>query len=1501
MTLPPLTLEMATALLSLANADVWHLDHASGRLLAAPGTLALWLDAPPGPTQLALTELRPLVHPSDWGALATLWGAAVTDVPQTTTVRLRNRHGAWRWLKLRTQVVTRTPQGQPTHSMGLVTDISAQVRHRIHQQLQQAFAGVMATSPDRDTLAHAMLSAALTMPDLDLGGLYLRDADGGYALIASEGLSPEFLATVGHLAPGSPMAELADAGHLVCSFAAGPQADQPDPFPPQRSGEWAYEPALLQRPGLPVEGIQSLVVVPIRAGGAVRACLNLASTQARRLSDATVATLQTLAAPFGLALEHLAAREEAQHQRENIERFFQTLQEYVCVFDEQGRIQYISHSVRQQLGYGDELLGQPVLVMHPARVHTQAMEVVQAMLAGRLASCPLPILAADGREVMVDTRIVRGHWNGQPALLAVSRDVTELNRLQRELELRAHYQQATLDNFPFLVWLKDQEGRFLAVNQPFAQACGQPDAQSLVGLTDQDIWPADLAHAYQADDQAVLASGQSCQAEERIESQGQRQWSETYKSPVIVNGQLMGTVGYSRDITERKALEQQRTYDHSLMRALINTLPDLFWLKDTNGLYLACNLRFESFFGHTEAEIVGKTDFDFVPRGLAESFRKNDAIAMQKNAPSVNEELLRFASDGHEELVETIKVPVRTPDGAILGVLGLSRDITERKQVEAERAELLGRLQSIAEQVPGIICQYRLRTDGTAHFPYGSGTMLGILGVTPESVRDDDSAAMSLIHPEDQHKVTQSILASARTLTLWREEFRVTVPRYPNDVLWIHAQGFPQRLPDGSTLWHNYLQDITEERHARERLRLGAAVFAHSYNGIMVTDAHQVIIEVNPAFSRITGYGPDEVLGRTPKVLRSGRQGSEFYTAMWASIREQGHWDGEVWNRRKNGEAYAEILSIAAMTDEAGQLTHYIGVFSDITRLKTHEAQLAHIAHYDVLTGLPNRRLLGDRMQVALARARREQLPLAVCMLDLDGFKQVNDVHGHAAGDDLLVEVARRLQKGMREGDTVARLGGDEFVLLLSDLQHPKESHSMLERVLQAIAQPIALGGAMVRVSASVGMTRYPHDDADADTLLRHADQAMYAAKQAGKNRYHLFDPEHDRQIQTHREKLDRLKQAMAIGELVMHYQPKVNLRTGTIIGMEALIRWQHPTEGLLAPAHFLPLAMGHSFEHRLGEWVIDQVLTQISQWQALGLDLVVSANISANHLLHGQFAEHLALALAAHPQASPQRLELEILETAAIGDMESASQVLHRCRALGVRFSLDDFGTGYSSLSYFRSLPVDMIKIDQSFVRDMLEDPNDLGIVDSVLRLAQAFNRPVIAEGVETLMHGSALLMLGCELVQGYGVARPMPADQVPGWMAQWQTPAVWKTLDHPRAVHDLALSVVTCNHRKWMDSVLCMLDEGMDRPAAQPDLYPCSLGRWLTGGGAATYGDSPRYQTVCQLHDQAHGLASRLLASIRIPPALEADSLRLALQTTSTELLEQLEQLIQPQGFSM
>ncbi|GAA5182167.1 hypothetical protein GCM10025771_30790 [Niveibacterium umoris] len=591
----------------------------------------------------------------------------------------------------------------------------------------------------------------------------------------------------------------------------------------------------------------------------------------------------------------------------------------------------------------------------------------------------------------------------------------------------------------------------------------------------------------------------------------------------------------------------------------------------------------------------------------------------------------------------------------------------------------------------------------------------------------------------------------------------------------IHAQVDFVRIagqaPDAAILVT--LTDIGERKRAEARMRLSASVFAHSYDGIMIVDLEGRIVDTNPAFTRITGYTRDEVVGQNPRILASGRHGTDFYAGMWASLHERDFWQGEIWNRRKTGETYAEKLAISAIRDDEGKLQQYVGISSDITSSKLHEAELDRIAHFDSLTGVPNRRLLADRLERAIAHARRAGKLLAVCYLDLDGFKPVNDLHGHAVGDELLVEITRRLQGQLRGDDTIARIGGDEFAILINDLSEANEVEVALERLLCAVATPVLVQGQELAVSASIGVTLYPTDDVDAEPLLRHADHAMYQAKEAGKNRFFLFDPDRDRKAQTHRLQLMRLREALNENEFVLHYQPKVDLVSGEVVGAEALIRWQHPERGLLMPGEFLASLAGSELQRGVGEWVIDSVLAQIVSWNAEGLALTASANVSAEHLLQPDFADRMQAALARHPAVDPRSLELEILESAALSDMNQAARVLERCRSMGLRVALDDFGTGYSSLTYFRTLPIDVLKIDRSFVCNMLGDKDDRGIVEIVVRLAEAFHCGVVAEGVETQAHGELLVGLGCRVAQGYGIARPMPPEELPSWVRAWQAAA--------------------------------------------------------------------------------------------------------------------------------
>ncbi|NGN99614.1 EAL domain-containing protein [Grimontia sp. S25] len=571
-------------------------------------------------------------------------------------------------------------------------------------------------------------------------------------------------------------------------------------------------------------------------------------------------------------------------------------------------------------------------------------------------------------------------------------------------------------------------------------------------------------------------------------------------------------------------------------------------------------------------------------------------------------------------------------------------------------------------------------------------------------------------------------------------------------------------------------QDITAHKKAEENLQLAAKVFTHAREGIIIADSQTRIIEVNQAFCRITGYTLDEVKGKNPSVLQSGRQDEKFYKNMWHSLEKKGHWSGEIWNRRKDGEMYPELLTISAVTDEQGNPANYVAVFSDITAYKEHEHKLEKIAHFDQLTELPNRLLLGDRLKHAMKQAKRHRQFIAVIFLDLDGFKPVNDTYGHEVGDVLLQQLALRMKNALRDSDTIARIGGDEFVAVLTDLHSPESCQPLLPRLLAATSEPIDVNGHLVQVSASFGITTYPQsEEVNSDKLLRQADYAMYQAKLKGKRRYHFFDAELERSLKTQHEKLSELGKALENNQLFLRYQPKVNLREGDIIGLEALIRWQHPQKGELSPAEFIPLIENHSLIIDVGNWVIDKALSELVRWQEQGLNTTVSVNLAPHHLLQPDFIHKLRIQLARYPQINAEQLELEILETSAFEDFDAVSEVICQCRALGVAFAIDDFGTGYASLTYLKQLPAQTLKIDRSFIRDMLVDPDDLAILEGVISLANTFNREVLAEGVETKEQAQMLIWLGCELGQGFGISKPLMGEEVVEWSASWQPDPSW------------------------------------------------------------------------------------------------------------------------------
>lgn len=816
------------------------------------------------------------------------------------------------------------------------------------------------------------------------------------------------------------------------------------------------------------------------------------------------------------------------------------------------------------------------------------------------------------------------------------------------------------------------------------------------------------------------------------------------------------------------------TKSETLLRTVVQTIPDPIWLKDPDGIFLACNPTFERFFGASEAEIVGKSDYDFVAREIADSFRTHDLAAIEAGHPRVNEEWLTFAADGYQGHFETIKTPMYDDSNRLIGVLGVARDISQRRRTEAALRSSEESLRTLIDAMPDIVC-----------FKDGEGRWL---------------------------------LANDFTLQLFQ------------------------------------LEGIDYRNRKDSELAEYSPYFRNAFLACEETDEQ--------AWNIGAPSRTDEI------IPRPGGPSMIF-----------------------------DVIKVPTFHPD-GSRKGLIVVSRDITERKRAEEQLHRLAHFDPLTHLPNRVLLSDRMMVATAHAQRSGKLLAICYLDLDGFKPVNDHHGHDMGDRLLVEVSHRLTESLRAGDSVGRLGGDEFVLLLGELESEGECRKALERVLKSLSHPFRIDGLELTLTASIGVTLYPSDTTDSDTLLRHADQAMYQAKEAGRNRYHFFDPKRDQRMRDLRDAQLRIQQALRDNEMMLYYQPKVNMRQGKVYGVEALIRWRHPQRGLVPPLDFLPLIAETDVAVEIDHWVLEQALEQADRWHKSALPLTVSVNIGARTLGQRNFQLRLAELLIRHPHLPGNTLELEILESVALDDVTRVSSVMEQCRKLGIGFALDDFGTGYSSLRYLRHLPASMLKVDQSFVRDMLDDSGDLNIIEGIIGLADAFQCDVIAEGVEGEDHGTLLLQLGCSLAQGFGIARPMPAEEIPSWAGHYRQPDSWNAYREFSGPHpDLPLLLMSIEHKRWVNRVLALLERDHRRDAHAADIAldtrECRLGRWYQGPGKHRFSHRSHFKAIEGLHDRMHRLAHELIELWRAGRVHESGALKQALLTNRDELLANLQRL--------
>lgn len=793
----------------------------------------------------------------------------------------------------------------------------------------------------------------------------------------------------------------------------------------------------------------------------------------------------------------------------------------------------------------------------------------------------------------------------------------------------------------------------------------------------------------------------------------------------------------------------------------------------------------------------------------------------------------------------------------------LRKDWQSSETLHARLAEEEAKFRTLAEHSRDWV--YWQRPDGG--FVYMTPSCEAVTGLPAEAFIEHPERIKEIVHPEDRDAFCAHLgPGSARSEA--GLDFRILRP--DGEIRWLSHTCVPLLDAAGQPLGRLVSnRDITARKRDEIQLKHMSAAIAQSAQAIALADAAGRFTYVNPAFTRLFGYSLEEARGQSVQILQPRTPGANDGPSpaeTTRQAREQGSFCGRVVRRCKDGREVPIMLNITPVM-EGATLTGYVGILTDLTEIEQHQAELEYTAQHDALTGLPNRLLLRDRLQQALAQAARQNTLLAVCYLDLDGFKPINDTHGHKTGDRVLIEVAHRLLRILRSSDTVARLGGDEFVLLLVDLASTAELEHILDRLLTDLAAPYDAIAADIGLTASIGVALYPLNEGDADMLLRNADKAMYAAKQSGKNRYSFFDPSEELRARTEHEVRQRIRAALHAGEFTLHYQPKVDMRSGTVIGVEALLRWKHPEYGLRLPGSFLPFVENHELIVEIGAWVLRTALDQVRQWRAHGVEMEVSVNVAARQLQHPNFIQNLGRLLHDYPDIAPQRLELEILESAALDDIERVQRLIGECERLGVRFALDDFGTGYSSLTYLKRLPAHTLKIDQSFVRDMLEDPEDLAITEGVLGLARAFQRETVAEGVETVHHGSMLLHMGCDYAQGYGIAQPMPAEAIPGWLKSFRPAEEWLRAAELRLDReDFPLLAMEVEHRRWVGQLIQAIERRDPAllPAHVPDHRACNFGRWLLGEGHAQYYTLPEFKALIEPHREVHRIGQRLAAHL-------------------------------------
>ncbi|MGN8277195.1 bifunctional diguanylate cyclase/phosphodiesterase [Pseudomonas sp. SMV71] len=933
----------------------------------------------------------------------------------------------------------------------------------------------------------------------------------------------------------------------------------------------------------------------------------------------------------------------------------------------------------------------------------------------------------------------------------LSSEIARRVDLEQELRSSEYHYRGLVESLSAIAWeAKVSDFTYSYVSPHAEELLGYPLAHWLIpGFWRNIIHPADLIRAQTYCDAEVLAGRDHCIDYRVITADGRCLWVRDIVS-LIEHGHEPVMRGLMIDISEAKRTEEALRLSEQKFASVFRQCPDILVIaRLVDGCLLEVNTAFEEQIGLSADEVVGKTATELNIWGI----------------PGVGPSLLQRLQAGS---IRNLEMPFRRSNGqAFTGLISAEpfdldttpalvvvvRDISQLKETQQQ-------LQTSEEKFAKA---FHASPDGLLLSRQSDGLLIEvnegfsrITGFNSALSVDRSTLDLGIWVNLNERKQMLDLLQRDGFV----KDFSCHIRRNDGQIRLCEVSSRP--LPIGNeNCMLTIARDITERHLMQEKLQQAATVFESTAEGVLITDTQQHISAVNRAFTEITGYSETEALGHTPRLLASGLHDSAFYAAMWHQLTAEGHWQGEISNRRKNGELYPSWLTISAVRNRHQQITHFVAVFADISSLKHAQARLDYQAHHDPLTGLPNRTLFESRLLAALNSQQENGGQGAVLFLDLDRFKHINDSLGHPVGDLLLKGIAVRLREQLRDIDTVARLGGDEFIILLPGLQQPSDAEHIAQKLLNCFSAPFQAGEHEFFISASIGTSLYPQDGNDVATLVKNADAAMYRSKAKGRNRVESYTRDLTAQASERVALEHELRRAIERNELSLSFQPKISLVDNRLVGAEALIRWYHPTFGDVPPEHFIPLAEENGMILQIGDWVLERACRQLCEWNRTYDSLgPLSVNLAGAQLRQPNLLGRIEQLLREY-HLQPGLLQLEITENFIMSQAEEALIVLHQLKKLGVQLAIDDFGTGYSSLSYLKRLPLDILKIDQSFVRGLPDDPHDAAIVRAIIALGRSMQFSIIAEGVETLAQQQFLAEEGCEQIQGYIVSLPLCADE--------------------------------------------------------------------------------------------------------------------------------------------